>query len=387
MAYIPKLHCHSSFEHYEMYHANRSSGYGNSVFNTTYNFNGGTICGGGFWGGLFGGLGMGLGAGLMSWLGGGMFGGGMGMFGGGFPMMNMWGGGFPFMNWWGGGGVSDGAGGRNINTHTTTSTTTTNTNTNTNERVVEKEITDRDVAVLKDLEKEIQALEQKGKDGTLTQTEIDTLKKKVEEEASKSDKYHKTEHDEHYQLLLKRLNDLKPKPDPDPDPDPDPNPDDAIKVALHFAKHSGSKINDQYIRGDIVGVKIGADGKTPVGYIIDCTNSDGDYKLKYEVTVNGNIYSIKCISTTHNTNNCQKTLYTSDKPKDFKKDEHGDLVRLNDDGEPLVSEHRKEGLNVQIEYSEEVEDFVLPPGYEDVDEDGEAEINGKKIKVETEGTI
>ena len=93
MVNVPRIHCHSAFKHYEMVHCNNSSGYENSVFNTTYNFNGGSICGGGFWGGLFGGLGMGLGASLMNFLGGGMgmFGGGMGMFGGGFPMTGMWG--------------------------------------------------------------------------------------------------------------------------------------------------------------------------------------------------------------------------------------------------------------------------------------------------------
>ena len=114
MVSIPRIHCHSAFKHYEMFHCNQSSGYGNSVFNTTYNFNGGTMCGGGFWGGLFGGLGMGLGAGLMNFLGGGLFGGGM--FGGGFPMMNMWGG-FPIMNMWNmNNHRTDGAGGRETNT-------------------------------------------------------------------------------------------------------------------------------------------------------------------------------------------------------------------------------------------------------------------------------
>lgn len=107
----PRLHCHSAFKHYQMYHRNcGGSDYGNSVFNYTYNINGGNICGGGFWGGLFGGIGMGIGnmlGGLLGGFGmGGLFGGfGMGGFGmGGFsPFGNGFGfgmGGFsPFGNW------------------------------------------------------------------------------------------------------------------------------------------------------------------------------------------------------------------------------------------------------------------------------------------------
>ena len=112
MTYIPRprLHCHTSFKHYQMYHRDSDSGYGNSVFNYTYNINGGQICGGGFWGGVLGGIGMGIGNFLGSILGGFGFGGfgfgggcfGGGMFGGGMPFF---GGGMPFL---GGGGFFGG---------------------------------------------------------------------------------------------------------------------------------------------------------------------------------------------------------------------------------------------------------------------------------------
>lgn len=78
----PRLHCHSAFKHYQMYHRDCGSDYGNSVFNYTYNINGGNICGGGFWGGLWGGIGYGIG----NFLG--------GLFGGGFGFNNWFGGNF-----------------------------------------------------------------------------------------------------------------------------------------------------------------------------------------------------------------------------------------------------------------------------------------------------
>lgn len=110
----PRIHCHSAFQHYEMYHWDC----GNSdTYNTTYNFNGGSIFGGSFGGGFMNGLGFGLGAGIMSLFGfgggggwgGGCFGGGYPMFGGGFGF-----GGFPQVStWWGGPSRgNDGAGGQ-----------------------------------------------------------------------------------------------------------------------------------------------------------------------------------------------------------------------------------------------------------------------------------
>ena len=94
----PRLHCHSAFKHYQMYHRNCGNDYDNSVFNCTYNINGGNICGGGFWGGILGGIGIGIGNMLGGLLGGfGMGGFGMGGFGfgmGGFP--SFFGGGMNF---------------------------------------------------------------------------------------------------------------------------------------------------------------------------------------------------------------------------------------------------------------------------------------------------
>ena len=87
----PRLHCHTPFQHYQMYHRDSDSSYGNSVFNYTYNINSAPLCGGGFWNSVLGGIGMGIGNLFGGMLGnifggfgfGGCFGGGM--FGGGFP--------------------------------------------------------------------------------------------------------------------------------------------------------------------------------------------------------------------------------------------------------------------------------------------------------------
>ena len=107
--YYNHVRCHSPFKHYEMYHGNSAcGGSGNfgSIFNTTYNFNGGCFGGGGFMSGLGWGLGAGL-ANMFTGLMGNMFGGfgmfGGGMFGGGMfgGFGNFWGGGFG--NFWGGG--------------------------------------------------------------------------------------------------------------------------------------------------------------------------------------------------------------------------------------------------------------------------------------------
>ena len=194
---LPRIHCHSAFKHYEMYHCNQSSGYGNSIFNTTYNFNGGDICGGGFWGGLFGGLGMGLGAGLMNMFTGGMnmfsgmnmFGGGIGMFGGGFPMMNFWG---------MGGGSSqnvDGAGGK--------SKAKAKDNDNDN-----KECPDKDNEIRIALRDKLQKL---GEQTTITQAEIDTLKAEIQKAKDETDENHNDTDKTEYDQLLKDLEKIKPK--------------------------------------------------------------------------------------------------------------------------------------------------------------------------------
>lgn len=77
MVNIPRIKCLSPFKQYEMYHWGCGDG---DTYNTTYNFNGGSIFGGSFGGGFWNGVGMGLGAGIASLFG---FGGG-GCFGGGW---------------------------------------------------------------------------------------------------------------------------------------------------------------------------------------------------------------------------------------------------------------------------------------------------------------
>ena len=125
MVNVPRIRCHSALKHYEMYHWNCGSD--NSVFNVTYNFNGGSCFGSSFGGGFWNGIGMGLGAGLMSLFG---FGGGSG-WGGGFGMPFFgggWGGGSPAMSTWWGGGASGGNGAGGNTGSTTNTSTTTNTN-------------------------------------------------------------------------------------------------------------------------------------------------------------------------------------------------------------------------------------------------------------------
>ena len=368
MTHIPRIHCHSAFKHYEMFHSHSSS-YGSSIFNTTYNFNGGSICGGGFFGGLLGGLGMGLGAGLMNFLGGGLFG-GMGMFGGGMGMfgsgMGMFGNGFPMMNWWGGSRThTDGAGGKD------------------KPKNDDKKCEDIDREKIVNLRDKVHDL---GKKDEIKQTDIDALRSEIEAAKKASDENHKKTDDESYDQLLRDLADIKPKQKTEPVSDPNPNPvqpdpNDAVNVTLQFARHDGNLIKDANIKGSIVGVKMAADGKTPAGYIIDCNSSDADskFKLKYEVTINNGIYNIRCISRTHSTEDCKKKLYTPADGIDFKK-EGNLLVRVTNSDEPLVSEHQKDGYNQVIDYSAENESFNLPADYKKV-ENGEAEIDGKKVKI------
>jgi hypothetical protein len=325
------------------------------------------MCGGGFFGGLLGGLGMGLGAGLMNFLGGGLFGGGMGMFGGGFPMMN----------WWGGiRGNNDGAGGKDKPNND------------------DKKCEDIDREKIVNLRDKVHDL---GKKDEIKKTDIDALKSEIEAAKNASDENHKTTDDKSYEQLLRDLDAIKPKqksepvndnitttvtnPNPNPvQPSVQPNPNEAVEVALQFARHDGEKINDQYIKGSIVGVKMAADGKTPAGYIIDCNSvNDSKFKLKYVVTINNGIYNIRCISRTHSTEDCKKKLYTPADGIDFKK-EGNLLVRVTNSDEPLVSEHQKDGYHQVIDYSEENESFNLPRGYKNV-ENGEAEIDGKKVKI------
>ncbi len=150
----------SSFKRY-----NRALGGDTLIFN--YNSNNTYNCCGGSRGGFWGGLGMGLGMGFGNFLGGlcgNMFGGFGNMFGG-FGMGNMFGG-FPS---WGGFG-NWGFGGTPAASSNNNTTTTTNTVTKEN----------KDYLPLKDLSKEVDALNAKIEAGTATQTEIDALVAKLQ---------------------------------------------------------------------------------------------------------------------------------------------------------------------------------------------------------------
>lgn len=201
MVNVPRIHCHSAYKHYHMFHNNSGSSYGNSIFNTTYNFNGGTMCGGGFWGGLLGGFGMGLGAGLMN-LFGGLFGGGMGF---GFPMGGMFGGGFgfggfPMLGGWGGfggGSRADGAGGKEKETKTKTIE---------KEKIVEKEVKNKDTKLIGNYSKEIDALRNPSKTQSVTKEELQNLYNKINKSKSEHDNIEEEADTDSYTNLL---NDLK----------------------------------------------------------------------------------------------------------------------------------------------------------------------------------
>lgn len=334
MVNVPRIHCHSAYKHYHMFHNNSGSSYGNSIFNTTYNFNGGTMCGGGFWGGLLGGFGMGLGAGLMNMFGG-LFGGGMGF---GFPMGGMFGGGFgfggfPMLGGWGGfggGSRADGAGGKEKETKTKTIE---------KEKIVEKEVNDRDNRILADLEVKIQTLEAKSKAGTLTQAEIDSLRNEVLEESKKSDKYHKDADDDHYKSLLNRFNNLKVKEKIDNNVRPDnnrPMQKNGQKITLYFGERSNDKKTiDKTIKGNLIGTKTEEkDGKKDVTtYIIDTSNIPGQtFGLRYKIKKNADgTYNVKCINIKHqNSNSAYKTLYVNPNGVNYVL-ENGKLVNKTND--------------------------------------------------------
>ena len=268
---IPRIHCHSAFKHYEMFHNNCGSSYGNSIFNTTYNFNGGNICGGGFFGGLLGGLGMGLGAGLMNWLGGGMnmlggmFGGGFNMFGGGFPMMNMFGGGFsmfgggfPMMNMWGMGGAqnADGAGGK--------------TKTKAKDNDNNKECEDKDREIIPKLQTKIEELKKKT---VITQTEIDTLKAEIEKAKKETDDNHKVSDEKEYDNMLLNLASIKPTASAE-------DADDKSAVTSTRAEETESAIPEKPEATDNQPAKTVADGNLTNKKIAELTDDEFKSILK-----------------------------------------------------------------------------------------------------------
>ena len=424
MVNIPRIHCHSPLKHYLMHHYNYSdSSYGNSVFNTTYNFNGGSMCGGGFWGGLLGGLGMGLGAGLMNLLGGGMFGGGMGMFGGSMfgGGMGMFGGGMfggfsPITSWWGGSQAktsTDGAGGKDKPTDT--------------------ECKNKDEKILTDLGKELDNLSKKE---TITQEEINELIAKIKKCKDESDDIHKDADDDHYKLLLEKAEKLTPKQkvttpvnpvEPNPvdndgdtpvnpvEPNPvdndgntpvnpvEPNPVDndgdagkdgtnpvenskkAIQIALHFARHDKAGLIDDTIRGTLKGIKTDDQGNLQY-YIIDCNTSDSKFKLRYQVTYDreNDKYNVKCINTKQNNPNYKK-LYRKVGGVDYTLK---DGVLINETNDTVVSTTQKDGYELITHTTEELDentDYDMPT---DFDEVGTYEVseenNGITVKKEIE---
>ncbi len=402
MVNIPRIHCHSAFKHYEMFHSCSDSSYGNSIFNTTYNFNGGTMCGGGFWGGLLGGLGMGLGAGIMNFLGGGsMFGGGLfggGMFGGGMGMFGnfgMFGGGFsPFASIWNNNSTprTDGAGGRKENPSADDS-----------------ECKDIDDEKIDNLTTKYNELKNKS---TITQEEIDALKQEIEDAKENSDDIHKDGNDASYKNLLELVGKLEPKsappvveddgdkisivPEPpkenngvkkdvvppskvtpveEPKQEPEP-----IRIALHFAKHDKAGIIDSTIKGIYKGIK--TDKGSLKYYVIDCNdgsdNSENTFKLRYKVTYKDkdasgrDIYNVRCISKKHNNTNYH--LYRKEDGVDYVYDEEtGTLVNETDD--TVVSTRKRDGYDEITRTTEE----LTESDYEQFEFDNDAEIEENEV--------
>lgn len=346
MVNVPRIHCHSAYKHYHMFHNNSGSSYGNSVFNTTYNFNGGTMCGGGFWGGLLGGFGMGLGAGLMNLFGGlfggGMFGGGMSF---GFPMFGggLWGG------YGGGSRVGDGAGGKDKSPKV-------------KEKIVEKECKDKDGAIINKLRVELNTL--KAKDN-ITQEEITALHAKIKKAKADSDEHHKVDDDKAYDLLLEDIGILKPKTKEVVTPPPvTPNNNDAItinnnKLTLHFARNEKAGI-DKTIQGNVIGIKRNTSNQIE-SYVIKCKSGDADgntfglvYLVEPNDTANPTSYTVTCLSTTHNAKKSDGKSYT------LYKKENGITYKLNESTGFLESEN---GDEVNITTSNKDKNGKVKPGY------------------------
>ena len=203
----PRLHCHSAFRHYQMFHREHDSSYGNSVFSTTYNITGGQICGGGFFGGLWGGICMGLGAGIMSFLGrtfgGFSFGnfGGFGGFGGGFGGMMA----SPFSlmgnsalfnptNFWniGNRNNSDGAGGKDNETKT----------------ITEK---NKDTAIIANYTKQVAKLEENKEPQNIDKQNLINLYNKIKKSSDEQDNIEEDSDKKLYNDLLRRIKTLAEK--------------------------------------------------------------------------------------------------------------------------------------------------------------------------------
>ena len=406
MVNVPRIHCHSAFKHYEMFHCNNSSSYGNSVFNTTYNFNGGTMCGGGFWGGLFGGLGMGLGAGLMNFLGGGlgMFGGGMNMFGGGMGMF----GGFPMMNLWGMGGSqrSDGIGGKDkAKSKNTEKENSNNTSTKCEDPDREK------LADFNKREEKLEADLKAKKDGS-----IDTLKALYKEviaaqKASKEDDAHKTTDTKEYDTLIARLKKLaadnnleekdgslveKSAPVQDNNKVNAPADNGSVtkpngnngaspvsvttdengkkQVEIRFAKHVAADLIDDTIVGELKGAAFDDKGNLKY-YIVDCNNDDNTFKLRYQITkIDENTYSVRCISVKHHCKE-HKDLFARKEAIKFTKQGNA-LVQTSN--ETVVSKSEKDGYK-RITYVEGTVDENAD--YENIEYTETKDIDDKKFEL------
>lgn len=384
MSAVPRIHCHSAFKHYEMFHCNNTSGYGNSIFNTTYNFNGGSMCGGGFWGGLFGGLGMGLGAGLMNFLGG-----GLGMFGGGFGMTNMFGGGYPMMS-------SLGLGGRNDKVSNKKTK-----NKDNNEDAEAKKCGGKDAEYLHTLRDRLNKIKDSSDPATSAKDLFNDINAVI---AKQKDDEHDTIDENNYKDLLADLEKewkfekdkdgkatkaelINQKPAKDDNEngngnsavnggnngennngDGTVNGNGAVKIEkdengktkinIRFAKHNGTNLIDDEIKGVLKGLKSDENGNLKY-YIIDCDTDDSKFKLRYKVTkIDDNTYNVKCISKKHHCDKYQK-LYAKKEGINFTV-EGGQLVQNG--FETVVSTSQKDGYD----------DIVYVKGETNENEDYEA---------------
>ena len=399
MSGINRLHGRTALQHDLCYHVfhDDSSSYGNSIFNTTYNFNGGMICGGGFWGGMLGGFGMGLGAMFGNMLGGlfGGFGGFSGFGGfGGFSPFGMFGGGgvSPFSSWFGGSRRADGAGGKDKETTDSEAKTVTEKN--------------KDTSLIGEYSDKIDKL--RGQTTPINKQTLIDLYDKISKSKTEQDDIEKDADTKSYTNLLNDLKilagklGLEEKDGKLVDKTVAPASEDAdnngqvgasqrqaavtvdnktkaVKFTLNFAQHDRDNMINKVISGDVIGIKTNANGKLE-NYVIKCKGDGNTLGLTYLVTPNDpdnpTSYNIKCISTKHKAINPKTskayTLYKKDNGIDYTLNPTtGKLEYTGNETTVTTSKEGKTGYS-DIAYdpnaAEELEDFDETDDFDDIDD-------------------
>ena len=407
MSGINRLHGRTALQHDLCYHVfhDDSSSYGNSIFNTTYNFNGGMMCGGGFFGGMLGGFGMGLGAMFGNMLGGlfggfggfSGFGGFGGMFGGfgGFSPFGMFGGGgvSPFSSWFGGSRRADGAGGKDKETKTKDTDTQSKHKCEGKDAEYLHTLRDRlnkidsgadKKAAIKSLYNDVQAVIKQQKDDEHNTIDENNYKDLLKDLKTKATALGLEENDG--KLVDKEAASVSDNADNNGQVGASQgqaavtvdNKTKAVKFTLNFAQHDRDNMIDKVISGDVIGIKTNANGKVE-NYVIKCTGEGNTLGLTYLVTPNKpdnpTSYNIKCISTKHKAINPKTgkpyTLYKKDNDIGYTLNNNsGILEYTGDETTVTTSKEGKTGYS-DIEYDpnadEKLSDFTELQGYDSID--------------------